>query len=1023
MRKFRRLHLLPDLPVWIAVGLFILAFLPRLVAIGRYITPDELIWVYRSVLFREALLDGRWAETLVAGHPGVTTMWLGTIGISLQMGFVPEAAATYEWITKLAFLTPDNTAAFQQLASLLSAARLAIIFINCTGVVLIYLLTRQLWGPVVALVGSLFLAFDPFLIGLSGILHVDGLATTFVTISLLALLVGMREKIGDWRLGVRKGKGGLNSVQLGERKQTMNGQLGEANSIHHSQFIISGITAALAILTKSPALLILPVTAVVFAWVLWQRYRSGRQSGARDWFGRTITQGLIWLVSFGLSALLLFPALWSAPLSVWQLMTSSAGRHIDEALRPTFFLGEVAFDHGPLFYPIVLLWRLSPVVMIGLGLALVAWFRWRETGWMRAAWVLLLWAIVFLAAITPAAKKFDRYLLPVVPALILLAALGWIAWTQGSHRGRRWLLAAALLGQIGYWLLFWSYPLAAYNLLVGGPLTATQVMPLGWGEGISTAGRWLTASQPDAAEASAVSGIAPSLAPFFSGETLLAEAGGREQADYVIYTAGSKQESDSGLSAETAGLELLHTVRYGGLEQAWVYRQPEPQRTEQTVEALAEPVVFDGRVALQAIHAEAEPEAIMLRAHWQRLQPAGHTILRLSLRDEEGNIWSGLETPLLNEVYFYPEDWAADERPEVAYRLQRPPAMPPGDYALVLTMFDEASGGQLAVMNEGGVFAGVEYEVASVTIEPEETPVAVERLAIPQVANGSWFDGTLLLLGHSAVPPTILAGETLSLDVFWQAAGALPADVYLEWTLAGAEAQGGAVGSGEWGVGSEEEERKSLNLQSAISTWAFPLSRYGSEQWRVGETVHEKVRLPLAADLAAGKYVLRVAPVGEEPAWEVGRLEVVAADRLFQLPDDVGIPLAHEFGEGIHLSGSKLLAEEVATGEAAEVVLYWQTDSQPAAIYTVFVHLLDEQENIVAQADHWPGGLPTHTLAAGQVVVDEFVLPIGADVPPSQYRIAVGLYTADNGLRLPVDNGAADRVILPQLLNVVAADQ
>ena len=57
--------------------LFISALLPRLFAIGRYITPDELNWIHRSVRFREALLAGRWAETLVSGHPGVTTTWAG----------------------------------------------------------------------------------------------------------------------------------------------------------------------------------------------------------------------------------------------------------------------------------------------------------------------------------------------------------------------------------------------------------------------------------------------------------------------------------------------------------------------------------------------------------------------------------------------------------------------------------------------------------------------------------------------------------------------------------------------------------------------------------------------------------------------------------------------------------------------------------------------------------------------------------------------------------------------------------
>lgn len=192
MRKSFRFSIRPRPNGWLMLLLLAAALLPRLVALGRYITPDELIWVYRSVLFREALLAGQWPDTLVAGHPGVTTTWLGAIGISLQLLLVPQTAATYEWLTRLAFLTPDNTAAFQQLAALLTAARIAVIVVNCTGVVLLYLLTRQLWGPVVAFVGGLLLAFDPFFIGLSGILHVDGLASTFMAVSLLALLVALQ---------------------------------------------------------------------------------------------------------------------------------------------------------------------------------------------------------------------------------------------------------------------------------------------------------------------------------------------------------------------------------------------------------------------------------------------------------------------------------------------------------------------------------------------------------------------------------------------------------------------------------------------------------------------------------------------------------------------------------------------------------------------------------------------------------------------------------------------------------------
>ena len=78
------------------VGLFGLALLPRLTAVNRYITPDELAWVYRSIQFRQALLNGNWAGTIVSEHPGVVTTWLGAAGISLQLLLLPAARSAYE---------------------------------------------------------------------------------------------------------------------------------------------------------------------------------------------------------------------------------------------------------------------------------------------------------------------------------------------------------------------------------------------------------------------------------------------------------------------------------------------------------------------------------------------------------------------------------------------------------------------------------------------------------------------------------------------------------------------------------------------------------------------------------------------------------------------------------------------------------------------------------------------------------------------------------------------------------------
>jgi hypothetical protein len=107
--------------------ILISALLPRLCAIDRYITPDELTWVYRSVRFREALVNGRWGETLITGHP---------------------------------------------------AGRLIMALTTSLGIVAIYALARRLFGRRVAILAAFMLALDPFTAGLSGLLHLDGLAAT-----------------------------------------------------------------------------------------------------------------------------------------------------------------------------------------------------------------------------------------------------------------------------------------------------------------------------------------------------------------------------------------------------------------------------------------------------------------------------------------------------------------------------------------------------------------------------------------------------------------------------------------------------------------------------------------------------------------------------------------------------------------------------------------------------------------------------------------------------------------------------
>ncbi len=102
--------------------------------------------------------------------------------------------------------------------------------------------------------------------------------------------------------------------------------------------------------------------------------------------------------------------------------------------------------------------------------------------------------------------------------------------------------------------------------------------------------------------------------------------------------------------------------------------------------------------------------------------------------------------------------------------------------------------------------------------------------------------------------------------------------------------------------------------------------------------------------------------------------------------------------------------------------LVWQAEAQPAADYTVFVHVLRADGTCcVWQADAMPrgGAYPTSRWVAGEVVADSTTIALPTDMPPGEYIIEVGLYRAETGARLPVTldgQAAGDAVRLAPLV-------
>ncbi|MCP4358580.1 MAG: hypothetical protein GY796_11235 [Chloroflexi bacterium] len=964
--------------------LFFVAFLPRLTAVNRYVTPDELIWVFRSVQFREALLAGNWLETLTAGHPGIITTWLGALGIQLQLLLRPADTAVYDWITHLAWFAPDNSDMLSQLYTFLTSGRLLAAFVNSLGIIVIFWLTHHLYGFTAAFLMAFFLALDPLVIGLSGLFHVDGLITTFATISLLALALTVAEESNPCSLALRK-----RSYNIHSSLRTPVSVIFSATNCYAA---LAGFTAGLAVLTKSPALLLLPITALF----LLLNALQNRKEAFSGHLHHLITQSIIWLTSFSLTILLLFPALWASPLAVIQKMSGNANRHIDEALRPTFFLGEMAFEHGPLFYPLTLAYRLSPIIFLGLllGIILIGRHFWRKDTpslWSQLpTWLFILWPLAFGAGISIAVKKFDRYALPAVPSLILLASL---AWTQVAYYKKsltRYLIFGLTAAQTLFLLWALPYPLTAVNPLLGGPQIAQKVMDVGWGEAVSMAGQWL-ADQPDVAEATAVTGIAPALAPFFPGQTSLANEQTIPQATYVIVSIDGNIGEDTA-AANTPDRQLLHTIHFNGLDRARIYYQPNPQTAVTPLTPWPQLLSFGDNVQLSAVDASHQGENVQLFTRWQLVEPTNSRYtLKLTLQDEDGIPWMLLETPLLNEIYFYPEHWAEGERPQLQTNIPLPPGLPPGKYQVEIALFDTNTRMQLPVVADG-IFQGTTYLQPDLYIAHANKQPTVADLNIPVEQWQNWLNGRLTFLGHSQLPATLVNGSTAVLDLFWQSHADLPPGLQLAVMLG----DGGRI---------------------------RPLSNYDSGQWWMGDTVHEKVAFTVPPQMLAGQSTLSVQllDADEQPLADpltLGQIEITSLDRLFDLPPDIPIPRQDSFGGGIHLRGFDLQSTHLTAGELAEMTLYWQTAVQPDQLITAFIHLIGPDGEIVAQSDQWPGGLPADIWAEGQVIIDTHTIQLPPDAPTGQYQVAMGLYTAVDGARLPAVSAdglsyADNQIILP----------
>ncbi len=121
-------------------------------------------------------------------------------------------------------------------------------------------------------------------------------------------------------------------------------------------------------------------------------------------------------------------------------------------------------------------------------------------------------------------------------------------------------------------------------------------------------------------------------------------------------------------------------------------------------------------------------------------------------------------------------------------------------------------------------------------------------------------------------------------------------------------------------------------------------------------------------------------------------------------------PLPADLGGEIRMLGYDLAASTLAPGQDLDLTVYWQALVEMERDYTVFVHLVGQDGQIVSQQDGQPekGFYSTSFWDRGEVVRDEHVLSLPSDVQAGEYELRAGMYLLQNMQRLPVEGKAVE---------------
>ncbi|MCP4539320.1 MAG: hypothetical protein GY832_19465 [Chloroflexi bacterium] len=433
---------------------------------------------------------------------------------------------------------------------------------------------------------------------------------------------------------------------------------------------------------------------------------------------------------------------------------------------------------------------------------------------------------------------------------------------------------------------------------------------------------------------------------------------------------------------------LMLILKLGIVDQTnTIFRRPalQPDDTLPSVERPLNQPYADGMTLIGYDQARATLPAddeLRIDLYWTtHTRPAARYQTVIHLVGADGMRWSLPDTAHPRGYAKYPPNytWSADRYALDSHQVVPLSGTPPGDYDIVLTIFDRDTLAPLSVLNEQGQPAAPELALGQVTLTRPRRPT---KVAEDNKLGISGSEVTLLTADFDRAQAA--PGDAVYLTLMWQAKRDFhySQSTYCNWSLTLLHPDG----------------------TKATSYW-LPPPPYSWKEKDVWKSQHQLV-IPATLETNTLTWVVEWCSIINDP---ISQISITAPPHTYTAPP-VDVEINTHMGDIATLIGTTLSPPPPVTlspGHPLTVTLIWQAESTPHDSYHVFLHLLDVEGRLITQSDAIPDNWsrPTTGWLPGEYVTDTHTLTIPPDTPAGDYTLSTGLYVP-GGERILTPAGA-----------------